>query len=415
MLTRFSLYGFLKNQRYFEPFLLLAFLDAGLSFTSIGLLVAIREICVNLFEIPSGAIADVYGRRRSMILSFLAYIGSFVIFGLGSELWHFVPAMVLFGVGDAFRSGTHKAMILSWLHSQGRQDEKVAVYGSTRSWSKTGSAVSVPIAAAIVIMDFGYSYVFWLSIVPYLVNLVNLGTYPKSLDGDGSSGSLVQLLRHVRRSAAMVWRRRSLRRVILEAMAMGGVYKSVKDYVQPAVKTAAVSLPVLFALDGEVRTALLIGVVYVLLFVLEAVASRRASRLVKTAGGAVQAARWLWWALAVTMAVITAGLVFGVVVAAIVGFLGLAVIFNLYRPMLVSRIDDLSSRDQSATILSVESQARALCTLALAPVLGWCVDWATVGAEPALWPVGVGGLIVAMIAIVFVFPRAPSVDRDPSV
>ena len=37
MLFRFSLYGFLKNQTYFEPFLVLAFLEKGLNFGMIGL------------------------------------------------------------------------------------------------------------------------------------------------------------------------------------------------------------------------------------------------------------------------------------------------------------------------------------------------------------------------------------------
>ena len=49
---RFSLYGFLKNQRYFEPFLFLAFLEKGLDFTDIGLLIAVRELTTNLLEIP---------------------------------------------------------------------------------------------------------------------------------------------------------------------------------------------------------------------------------------------------------------------------------------------------------------------------------------------------------------------------
>jgi hypothetical protein len=67
MLFRFSLYGFLKNQRYFEPFLVLALLEKGLGFFEIGLLIGFRELTVNLLEIPSGAVADVWGRRRSMI------------------------------------------------------------------------------------------------------------------------------------------------------------------------------------------------------------------------------------------------------------------------------------------------------------------------------------------------------------
>ncbi|MFQ5651939.1 MAG: hypothetical protein ACE5IY_18545 [bacterium] len=55
MIFHFSLYGFLKNQKYFEPFLILAFLEKGLSFTLIGMLIGFRGICINLLEIPSGA------------------------------------------------------------------------------------------------------------------------------------------------------------------------------------------------------------------------------------------------------------------------------------------------------------------------------------------------------------------------
>jgi len=81
MLFRFSLYGFLKNQRYYDPFLILAFREKGLSFFQIGILYGFREICTNLFEIPSGALADLYGRRRAMIFSFCAYIVSFATVG----------------------------------------------------------------------------------------------------------------------------------------------------------------------------------------------------------------------------------------------------------------------------------------------------------------------------------------------
>ncbi|HOO91697.1 MAG TPA: MFS transporter, partial [Syntrophales bacterium] len=81
MLGRFSLYGFLKNQRYYEPFIILLFLERGFSFTQIGLLVAFREICINVFEVPSGVVADMYGRRRCMMVSFIAYIISFTLFG----------------------------------------------------------------------------------------------------------------------------------------------------------------------------------------------------------------------------------------------------------------------------------------------------------------------------------------------
>ena len=58
MLFRFCLYGFLKNQRYFEPFFMLALLAHGLNFFEIGLLYACRSLTLNVREIPSGVIAD---------------------------------------------------------------------------------------------------------------------------------------------------------------------------------------------------------------------------------------------------------------------------------------------------------------------------------------------------------------------
>jgi len=150
MLFRFSLYGFLKNQQYYDPFLILIFLEKGLSYFMIGILVGFREICINLFEIPSGAFADLYGRRRSMILSFTAYIISFVVFAMSRSVTLLFGAMFFFAIGEAFRTGTHKALIFNWLRLEGRSDEKTKTYGYTRSWSKMefSFSASFPISLA---------------------------------------------------------------------------------------------------------------------------------------------------------------------------------------------------------------------------------------------------------------------------
>ncbi len=102
MLFRFSLYGFLKNQQYYDPFLILAFREKGLSFFQIGLLIGFREVCINVFEIPSGAVADIYGRRHSMILSMIAYIVSFAVFAVSGSLWLLIPAMFFFAPAKPF-------------------------------------------------------------------------------------------------------------------------------------------------------------------------------------------------------------------------------------------------------------------------------------------------------------------------
>ena len=135
MIRRFSLYGFLKNQRYFEPFIILFFLQQGLSFTEIGFLIAFRELIINLMEIPSGAIADLFGRRRSMMLSFTSYIASFAIFGFSQVYWHFFIAMFFFAIGEAFRTGTHKAMIFTSHADYGALSPHVKKMAHQLSWN----------------------------------------------------------------------------------------------------------------------------------------------------------------------------------------------------------------------------------------------------------------------------------------
>ncbi|MEM7356736.1 MAG: MFS transporter, partial [Acidobacteriota bacterium] len=291
MLIRFCLYGFFKNQKYYEPFLILAFLEKGLSFFDIGLLIAFREVAINLFELPSGAAADLYGRRRSMIFSFAAYLISFAIFASSTVLWTLFAAMWFFALGEAFRSGTHKAMILDWLVLQGRADEKAEIYGTTRSWSQIGSAVSVLIAALIVLFDGSYTQVFWYSMLPYGLGLINFFGYPPTLDGERRTDvSLREIGRHLVAAVKQCLQRPPLRRLLIESTLTKGTYKTVKDYLQPVLQQAALLLPFLVAMEEKGRAALLVGAVYFGLYLLSALASRQAYRVRDLAGGAGAAA-----------------------------------------------------------------------------------------------------------------------------
>jgi MFS family permease len=403
MLFRFSLYGFLKNQRYFEPFLVLFLLKKGLSFFLIGLLIAFREVMINLFEIPSGAIADVWGRRMCMILSFAAYIGSFLVFGMAQHLALLFLAMFLFAIGEAFRTGTHKAMIFTWLRLQGRAEERTRVYGYTRSWSKFGSAASVILAAVFVIASDNYAYIFYFTIIPYLLGIVNFLGYPKELDGQTDKGaSLLKIVQHLREALRASLARARLRAVISESMGFEGVFHAVKDYLQPILKaTAIVALArlVIFAdLSETQQTALLVGSVYFALHVLSGVASRQAHRVEGAAGDEDAAAHVLWGVGGIVFVGIAVAAYWEFSVILIAAFVLLHVLQNFWRPIQISRLNAHSSESQGATVLSIESQARGVATMVIAPLLGLAVDWVRLHEfGGAFWPAGVLGGLVALV------------------
>ncbi len=166
---KFCAYGFLKNQRYFAPFIILFFRENGFSFLEIGTLFSVREISTALLEIPTGVIADSLGRKKAMMFAFLSYIISFVIFYFFPQFTIYFLAMILFGLGEAFRSGTHKAMIFEHLKIHHISQQKVEYYGHTRSMSQFGSAIAALIAGALVFSTGNYKIIFAASIIPYIL------------------------------------------------------------------------------------------------------------------------------------------------------------------------------------------------------------------------------------------------------
>jgi MFS family permease len=404
VLWRFSLYGFLKNQRYFDAFWILAFLEKDLSFFTIGLLFGFREVLTNLLEIPSGALADVWGRRKSMVLSLTAYIASFLVFGLARDTLALFGAMALFSVGDAFRTGTHKAIIFSWLRLHGRQAERTRIYGFTRSWSKIGSAISVLIAAFLVFYSEDYSQVFLYSAIPYVIGIFNILGYPRELDRPHAPPSH-SVLRHLRSALRETLTDHGIRSLVLQSMGFEGVFKAVKDYLQPVLAAAAIVLLADIMPDQGLsppqKAALFVGPVYFLLFLLSAVASRNAHRLLRTdvpGDSEDRLARFLWMGLFLCLACLGPLLYFELHLAVIGGFVALHVLQNFWRPVLIARIDSRCHETRSATILSVESQGKNLATMVLAPLLGAAVDLArTHDSGGPFWPVAVISLGVAVI------------------
>ena len=398
MLFRFSLYGFLKNQRYYDAFLILAFREKGLSFFQIGILIGFREVCTNLFEIPSGAVADLYGRRRAMIFSFVAYIASFATFAMSEALFLLFGGMFFFGLGDAFRSGTHKAMIFDWLRQQGRADEKTKIYGYTRSWSQMGSAVSVLIAGALVFYRGNFTDIFWFSIIPYAFNIVNFFGYPAALDGDRKSEfSLKTVTALLGKALKLSVQFPPLRRLVFEGMGFEGMFKASKDYLQPILKQTAIAMPLLLTLDESKRAALLVAGVYFALYFLSSFASRNSHKVTEWQGSDEGAARVLWWVNLGLYALLIPALWFSTYPAIIALFVCLAILQNFWRPGLISRFNAQSTPEMSATVLSIEAQSKSLATIVLAPSLGWLVD--VVGG---FWPVGVIGTLIAL-AILLVY------------
>ncbi len=382
-LFKFSAYGFLKNQRFFDIFIFLFFMEQGITFLQIGTLISIREIAILIFEIPTGFVADSLGRRGSMVFAFLSYILSFIIFCFFPGFLLYIVAMIFFALGDAFRTGTHKAMILHYLKLNDLLHLKVEYYGYTRSWSQMGSALAALIAGGIVLYSGEYKYIFLGSIIPYILALILMLTYPKELDGEREhKEGLLNNIKHNFKitydSLKLSFKEPLLLKALMNSAIFDGLFKTVKDYIQPILQMIVLSIP--FLLGIEKRESIIIAIVYCILYLLTSYASRNSGKFSNRFSSLPIAVNSTF--IAGISFILLAGLfyIFELQIIIIILFIILYILQNLRRPLNIGFISENISHDVMASGLSVESQLKTLFVALMAPLMGFFADSVNIGA-----------------------------------
>ena len=299
MLQRFGLYGFLKSQRYMEPFLVLALCARGMSFLDIGVLMAIRHLSAAVLEIPSGALADTYGLRLTLAGSLVSYALGSALLGMADGMSFCIAAMIILAVGESFRTGAHKAMIANWLRSNDHLENQTRVFGHTRSWGKIGAALSAALAMVVVTVTNGFDLLFFLPAIPLVICILNILSYPSSVEptirSSRSFRSMVEVLLDRFRASVRIG---PLRRLLSESMCFDSVLRVATDYLQPVIQlivSAYLARAISGGEQGEARAvALVIGPIYVALHLLTGLASRQAHRMEHLRLGEYAAPQLLW-------------------------------------------------------------------------------------------------------------------------
>lgn len=396
---KFSAYGFLKNLRFFDVFFLLFLSETGINYLQIGFLYSIRQIVTNLFEIPSGIFADAFGRKKSLLFSLFSYLCSFMIFYFSNAYSYFILAMVFYGLGEAFRSGTHKAIIIKYLRINNLLSIRTRYYGGTRSWSQFGSAVSSLLAMLIVLVNQNYRDLFIFTSIPYLLNLINIAMYPRELDNESDNIKHQRVIKdawigivNTLKELLGFFKYMSNLRALLSAATYIAVFKTIKDYLQPILKTLAISLPVFLNYEVNQRTAIIVGLSFFIIYLLTSMASRNAWRIEEYTDNIPSAINYVY-----IIGIASIGLS-GILLwldypglAALV-FILLYLAQNIRRPLVVGYLSEIISGKVMASGLSAESQLQTILIVIYAPVFGWLVDLS--GLPGALTVTGILFLIL---------------------
>lgn len=128
----------------------------GMNLMQIGLLEGIYHATSIVFEIPSGAMADLLGRRKSMIVSRVLLALSCVIMLFGRHFGWFAFSFILQSVGNSFNSGSEEALVYDSMKCLGREQEYMQVNGRLNVIIEVAQAVATVVGGILA----EYSY-FW--------------------------------------------------------------------------------------------------------------------------------------------------------------------------------------------------------------------------------------------------------------
>jgi MFS family permease len=203
-------------------------LDAGLSNTEAFAANAFFTAGMVVFEVPTGALADTWGRRASYLFGAATLLGSTLLYlymwRVEAPLWGWAIASVVLGLGFTFFSGATEAWLVDALAATGFRGslESVMARGQVVGGAAmlAGSVAGGMVAQAT---NLGMPYVIrsvclGLTLIVAFFLMKDIGFTP-----DRSKGPLAEVRRVMRASIDNGWRNPPVRWLMLAAFCLGGV------------------------------------------------------------------------------------------------------------------------------------------------------------------------------------------------
>ena len=147
---------FLSNMNMQSSIWVLYLAYCGMHLAQIGLLEGIYHATSIVCEIPSGAAADLLGRKRCMILSNICIAVSCVIMLFSKSFGCFAVSFVVQALGNNLNSGSEEALVYDSMKCLGQEEHYMGVYGRLNVLIEVAQGLATVAGGALA--EFSY---FW--------------------------------------------------------------------------------------------------------------------------------------------------------------------------------------------------------------------------------------------------------------
>lgn len=228
------IYSFLGNLNMSSSVWVLYLAFRGMNLAQVGILEGIFHVTSVICEIPSGAAADLLGRKRSMIAGRICLAASCIIMLFSQSFTGFAIAFVIQAWGYNFNSGSEEALVYDSMKQCGKEKEYLKVSGRLNMLIEIAQAAAT--VAGGVLAEYSYFWCYAASCVIALLCLIPvcLMTEPEQeQDSAKMQGGVVKLTAgHFKTCWKILKGDKAIRKVLLSFSSVFAVYTVLFFYSQ---------------------------------------------------------------------------------------------------------------------------------------------------------------------------------------
>ncbi|MFA5851597.1 MAG: MFS transporter [Spirochaetales bacterium] len=144
-------FSFLKNLQFFGAVAVPFYLHRiGLSYSRMFILEMAFSAAMMAFEVPTGIVADRWGRKISLCLGSLFLAAGFFMFGFFHAFGVLFVAELVCALGMTLVSGADKALLYETLKQSGAPEESTTVFARYEAAATAGLFISFPLGSLFV-------------------------------------------------------------------------------------------------------------------------------------------------------------------------------------------------------------------------------------------------------------------------
>lgn len=325
----------------------------GLSLTQITLLDTPFLLLIVLAEVPTGAIADRFGRRWSLILGSSLFAVAVAIFAVADNYFVILASYTAWGLGLTFQSGADVAILYDSLKACGREDDFEKINGRLTAVRSLSVLIAIIIGAPIA-EAIGYSWPILMSAGIAMLSVpVAFSMHEPAAEQEESREHYLQTLATGVREA---WEQPTLRYIILFSGMIVAMTFTPLVFQQPFLRHHGVGTGNLGLWQAPIRAA---GVVSALM----------AYQFVSRTGE-----RSAFFALPVLLGIGSLALAGVDRTMAAAAFLGMGLVAGAHPPIIATYINRRIGSARRATILSVQSVVGSAMLAVSQPIGGAIAD-----------------------------------------